>query len=436
MGDAVKLARDADFPGALAVYDELLGRLDADILHLNRGRVLQKMGRCWDARAAYDRADQAPHDPTIERKAFDTRLERYNDELEGSCRGRVVVACDLPETRILYGGKELACDGTEIEYDAGKHQIHGLIFGEPLLAEVTVRGTRTAKVELNPTPRQRLGIGRALLNLNQAERARRMLERVIRDNESQEAYLYIAETLIQLERCQAAAAALEDAPGAPPSASLSRVEFESRLSDLQDAFHDDCGERVLLKCSPGAVNLRIDSGSRIVCSPAPIYLSIGPHTVVAQPAEPSDATRASLRRDFVVEAGKANTVVLDLQRPETITSTGVWGIVASTLGVGLVAGAVVLDISVIGPEIEKYDEANRTFSGASKLQAQANRIETLQIVDISMFVVGGALVATGATLLLYDLLGWDEDASGGETTWAPSVGMHKDGGYVGLEFDF
>jgi tetratricopeptide (TPR) repeat protein len=433
MDDAVKLARDGNVAGALEVYDELLAATDADILHLNRGRVLQKLGRCWDARAALDRAGQSPRDPTVDRAALEKRIERYGKELENDCRGRVVVTCELPETFILHDGAELPCDGTSLEFDAGKHTIEGEIFGQRVEANVTVRGTRTSKVTLAPDPKQRLGIGRALLNLNQAQRARRLLEKVLRDEESQEVYLYIAETLIQLDRCQAAAAALEDAPTAPPSAAISRVEFESRLSDLQDAFHADCGERVLLKCTPAALNLRIDGGSRIVCSPAPIYMSIGDHTVEAEPAEASEGVRPNLRRAFTVEAGRANLVELNLGSPETISGTTLWGIGSLAVGVAVVGGAIALDVAVIGPDLDDYNERNREFANSASLQSAADRLDNLQTLDISLFVVGGALIATGSALLLYELLGWgDDDGGGDETAWAPTLTPLESGGFVGI----
>ncbi len=433
MDDAVKLARDGDLPGALGIYDEIVAQVDADIVHLNRGRVLQKLGRCWEAREAYDRADQSPRDPTVAREALVQRLERYGKALETDCRGRVVVTCELPETLVIHAGKELACDGTALELDAGEHTIRGSIFGQRVEAQADVKGTRTAKITLAPGPRQRLGIGRALLNLNQAERARRLLERVLRDEESQEVYLYLAETLIQLDRCQAAAAALEDAPGAPPSAAISRVEFESRLSDLRDAFHADCGERVLLRCTPAALNLRIDGGSRSVCSPAPIYMSIGEHTVEAEPAEEGDGIQPSLRRTFVVEAGRANTVELNLGQPESISDMTLWGIATLTTGALVVGSAVVLDIAVIGPDLQDYNERNREFAGAASLQSSADRLRTLQTVDIGLFIAGGALLATGSALLLYDLLGWGEgDLGAGAAAWLPRVGVTDRGGFVSV----
>ena len=96
-----------------------------------------------------------------------------------------------------------------------------------------------------------------------------------------------------------------------------------------------------------------------------------------------------------------------------------------------------LDATVIGPDLDTYNELNREFSDSAELRSRADRLETLQAVDIGLFAVGGGLLAAGTLFLLYDVLDWgDNSYTEPELSWTPRALWLENGGVVGVGGSF
>lgn len=405
INDALDLARAGERDAALKAFDALLAELDMDLLHLNRGRVLQKMGRCSEAREAFDRVLNAPRDPNVSRKAIKTSLERFRQALESECPGQIIVQCAMPEMTVaINGGPQRPCDGKPVELLPGEHEVVGTAFGQRTTAQVTLRGTYQETVSLALEQQDLVAVGRALMGQQNYQRATEIFEEVLRQQPSQAAYLYIVESLIGQHQCQGAFVALEEAPEMPPTSALSPVEFSRKSEDLRQAFGDVCGEPVQVTCKPAQMTLFIDGGAPQVCSPRPIFLKEGKHTLTANLASGTDAPALTVTRNLTVVKGAANRVQIDLSQDEALGELGWWGIGTAATGAVVLGTALVLDLALIGPAQDDFDQDNQTFRDLQGLRDQRNRIETLQLTNTVLLATGGAMVLTGAGLLTFDLV--------------------------------
>lgn len=405
---AVEFARAKEYEAALEIYNQLVQELDLNLLHLNRGRVLQKLGQCQEAAAAFKRVPNAPRDPAIAFESIQSSLLRYTETLENSCAGTLVVSCEDPQGSFrLDNGPEVACGSPLNVEKPGKYTVSANFYGQTIAKDVHIRGTRRNSALLTFSRAQLIAAGRYLLGHKDYANATLLFERAMRGGPgTQDLHLYIAEALIGQERCQSASLALKDAPGAPPSSELSPIESARRVEDLRLALSRTCGEQVLITCNPADLTLRIDKGAPQVCSPAPIFLHAGEHTIEGTVQGEPGEEDVRLTRKIEVTQGTVHRVEMTLVR-DGLGPMGTWGIVSASVGTAAILGAIVLDLTYLSAEIDEYKTINNLYRDHNHIRETRDEVKNLQLLNQGLLTAGGALVITGGVLVLTDL--WDED---------------------------
>lgn len=434
LNQAVDLAREERFPEALAIYDDLVSALDMDLLHLNRGRVLQKLGRCQDAAAAYGRVSTALRDPNIDLKTIQSSLRRYTEELEGQCPGTLQVQCAFPGTLVRVDQeKARPCGQRPWTVPPGEHELVATLAGQEIRQPVQVRGARSQEVRVELTRPQMMAAGRFMLGQRDFSAATTFLEAALRARDAQDAYLYLAEALLGQQQCQPAALALEQAPQALPSSQLSPVEFARRRQDLQQLLADTCGQQVLITCQPDQLTLRIDGGTPRVCSPAPIFLKAGEHSIKATRYRGPDQEPRVLTQVVQVQPGQLNQVQMDLSDEDEISPLTLWG--AGGLGAGalMLGSALLVDVALLQPALDEYQRDNLRYRDAAALRNSRDRVEALQVTNQVLLIGGGLLLTTGGALLAWDLLLGEEEPPGDSARARLGVELGPEAGLLFLQ---
>lgn len=415
---AVGLAREERYAEALAIYDQLVRELDMDLLHLNRGRVLQKMGRCVQAREAFDRVLKAKRDPNIAESTIRDGLKRYSEELSATCKATLQVLCGLPAMQVRIDGQApISCTkANNLKLDPGRYQVEVEAYGQTATKMVALKAGREEMVRMNFKRDQQVAVGRMLLGQGKAAEALEFFEGALKNGGAQDVYLYVVEALLERRLCQSANITLETAPTAPPSNTLSPLEFSRRLNDMRKAFSATCGEKVLVQCKPADMTLRIDNGTPQICSAAPLFLPVGEHTIQATRAQDAEASepelgpdgapvvKAPLRmtRTVNVQPGKVHRVEIDMTEPERFGSLTTWGAVLGGAGVAALLTSVVIDQALIAPEIDTYNSLSDRFSETSELNETRDTIDTLQLTNTLVIGTGAALILAGGVLVAVD----------------------------------
>lgn len=150
--DAMEARR---FDEAAALWEEALGRGEFNLFWLNRGRALQRLGRCDEARVALRKAGQAPpvQDPPLAR--VEEALARYLSapEMGQHCPGRLILACKPAEMTITLDGQpQGVCAARPLTLSPGPHKVRGEAWGDVIEQTVTVIGEDVAEVTLEIAP--------------------------------------------------------------------------------------------------------------------------------------------------------------------------------------------------------------------------------------------------------------------------------------------
>lgn len=150
---------------------ELLAEAEAfgsrNLIHLARGRVLQKLGRCTEADRQYTLALEAPPVPSPSPAAVEARVVVYRDELHQLCPATIEVRCAPPDATFEVDGVPRPCGAFELA--AGSHRLE-LSRGRTRLAQdVELRGLEHRTVDMalpssgRPLAVASIGSGVALL---------------------------------------------------------------------------------------------------------------------------------------------------------------------------------------------------------------------------------------------------------------------------------
>lgn len=122
-----------------------LGELN--IAWLNLGRSLARLGRCEEAREAYERALRAPTVASPAPAEVRDIVARYEAELIESCTGTLVLRCAPPTLRVsIDGAAPQPCPGEPLSLSWGTHEV----------TWSTPRGTQRAEVAVEPGRRVEL----------------------------------------------------------------------------------------------------------------------------------------------------------------------------------------------------------------------------------------------------------------------------------------
>ncbi|MEZ4459953.1 MAG: tetratricopeptide repeat protein [bacterium] len=132
--EGVRALVEKDYSKAVGSFQSSLRLGEANITWLNLGRTYQKMGRCLDARDAYEKAKTAPPvaSPTLDE--VEKVRTAYASELPAVCPAVVTVKCD---SGLTINGTPSTCNepheippGTHTFAAAGNEQTLDLAEGE------------------------------------------------------------------------------------------------------------------------------------------------------------------------------------------------------------------------------------------------------------------------------------------------------------------
>ena len=405
---ALELVRAEKLKEALVIYDELAAELDMNLLHLSRGRVLQRLGRCWEAQEAYARVDTAPRDPSFAAAEVAALRDDYAKGMETECAGRLKVACVPGEMLIqIDDGEAVVCGDSPIEVPAGEHVLKGIFHGQVSEVTVSIKGLGDHEVTVEMSHKQLVSAGKVLMGQDRTEEALDILEDALRKQESRVVYLTMSEALVQGEQCQSGWLALESARTAPLSGSLTEVELSRRINDLEGYFSNHCGERVQFRCKPAEMTLRIDGGKPQPCSATTVFIEEGLHSVEGRLVMAGQEEPLTLKRFFRAAPGEMTIVELRMVELE-LGPMATWGFTTGITGLGLMATALILDQTLLESELDAFEEDNNRFRGEAALDASRQTIERTRLANKILLSSGAAMVAIGATLLTIEIMSLEE----------------------------
>ena len=124
---------------------------ELDLLYFNLGRALQKGGSCAEADQMFRKALTAPALGTPPHEVVVGAVKDSRLELERTCDGVLVVACDPPALQLTVDGVVSAC-GKDLSVAAGERLLVGTYDGRRETAKVAVRGLRRTEAKLVVPP--------------------------------------------------------------------------------------------------------------------------------------------------------------------------------------------------------------------------------------------------------------------------------------------
>jgi tetratricopeptide (TPR) repeat protein len=123
----------------------LLGEIN--VSHLNLGRSLSRLGRCDEARRAYQQVDASPHVMSPSRDEVLAVLSKYQAELEEQCR--LTIAVDCPTEALSRVGQEewQSCPLSARPFVAGQYLVE--VRGEGVrYTELVELGSESVRVSV------------------------------------------------------------------------------------------------------------------------------------------------------------------------------------------------------------------------------------------------------------------------------------------------
>ena len=421
LDEAAELVQANALEEALAIYDALLGEVELDLLYLNRGRILQRKGDCEGALEAFQRVPKAPRLQGVSPEQILKPLQRYRDELEATCPGTLKVSCGQPGMALtlrrddVSEPPELAC-GEGVELAAGVWQVKGTLHNQTTTEVVTVRGTRETAAEVRLSPQGLVRAARVLLGGARYAEAQTLLEEALARDETQQTFFYIGEALMGQGKCQLAYLAIQQVESSRPSSELSPLQLAQQLDVFDEAFRDTCGERVEITCVPADATLRIDGGAPQVCSPAPVFLPAGTHTLTGSVPARAGQLATAVTREVTIGPGEVNRVELVVIEEKVFGALGWTGVAAASLGMGALISAVLVDRLVLVPKDEEFERLKREGSSEAVLSAELDEIEKVQRTNLWLAGAGLTILLLGGGLMLADTVltqpTSDEDETG------------------------
>ena len=129
---ANKAYQAEDYDKAITLFELALDEGEINILYLNLGRALFKLGRCDEADAMYAKAIKAPTMVSPSAAEIKAKIDEYRRDMGRECPGTLVVKCE-PSTLVLTidDGDARLCDGAPITLPAGSYKIKGAMSGKP-----------------------------------------------------------------------------------------------------------------------------------------------------------------------------------------------------------------------------------------------------------------------------------------------------------------
>ncbi len=278
-------------------------------------------------------------------------------------------------------------------------------------------------------------------------RAVSLYETSLESGQANITWLSLGRALFKMGRCADASQALDKVMTAPRVPKPSPEEVEAALERYRLEMAELCDGKLKVVCAQPEVQIQIDEGPKQACSAAPMSIAPGAHRLRATlhglsqerkvSIEPLKTSRVEVafERDAVVLAllkggqcdkarqfmgadeptgdvkaafdascGPAVVATPDGGGPGGLSTAG-W-VLTTVGGAALLLGTTV-DIVVLGALFSDLEDAGQRGAADEFAEIESDIAET-QAVNLGIFVVGGALAATGLVLILLD--GDDESA--------------------------
>lgn len=233
--------------------------------------------------------------------------------------------------------------------------------------------------------------------------AEALLRSALRIRDQNVLHLSLARALLMQGRCQEAVDELERAETAPPVPSLGPGEVRARLAQYRADVERSCPGSVRVLCEPADMRIRIGDRREESCRTGRVTLMPGDYLVQGRVAH------RTVRSSVAVRAMREATVELMLAAsPERAgaghgraSSVGPWRTIGWTSGIAgsiLLGAALVLDLALTGEAIDSFQSA--AHAGDPEAAGLKRDAESWQTGTLAAYLSAGALLATGAVLLL------------------------------------
>jgi len=151
---AVQAIIDEDYQAAERALRSALTLGEANVLYLNLGRALHRLGKCEAALEAYESVTSAPAVEAPSPDEVAAVLERYRGEVDPTaCPAIVKISCAHEATRISIDGADPeSCPTSAVQLEPGEHEVVGTL-GEQTQAEtLELDGMETATLSIDLMP--------------------------------------------------------------------------------------------------------------------------------------------------------------------------------------------------------------------------------------------------------------------------------------------
>lgn len=217
-------------------------------------------------------------------------------------------------------------------------------------------------------------------------------------------HLSLGRALFHAGRCAEADEELDRALSAPAVAEPPAEEVARRVAAYRQDLRRSCPGSVVVSCEPASIRARFDDSLEIECG-EPMSVPPGDHVIRGR----LDG-RTVTQRVTVEPLGRA-TVVLRIEAaprpvptvrvaPPTMPAFRRWGWILAVNGATVLAATAVVDVAVLGSEIDGFRRAVR--DGQVVAGSLKERVDVIQALVIGAYVMGGLLIAGGGVLLLAD----------------------------------
>jgi hypothetical protein len=239
--------------------------------------------------------------------------------------------------------------------------------------------------------------------------------------------------------CAGAVQAFDEAASSPGDATKEEIGETLRRYRMQ--LPEACGQ-LLLSCK-GEVEVQVDGGPRSVCSPQPVWVTVGTHEVVAHYDDGAVSRSVDVKGGFVREvilappAKVVEKVVAPVEpkpvepkpvEPSEGSSTlAIVGWTSGGVGIAVLGTVVALDVTWTTP---RYDRL-RDNTDAARHPGLKTDFEDAQAINQTLFYTGAGFVALGAAFLLADFFS-DEESDPQAISVTPLLTPNSVG--IGVQF--
>ena len=221
-------------------------------------------------------------------------------------------------------------------------------------------------------------------------------------------WLNLGRTLLSMGRCEEALSALDKVATAPRVASPSPSEVAEVVARSRERAPTLCPGQLTITCADPETRVRVGEEERGACGGlgGPIDLKAGEYVVEGRLGEERESHRVT------IQGLRGETVTFQLKPAVTeppppveppqegLGALQLTGLIVAGVGAGALAGGLILDLAVIGPDLDELDAMQREPGREDDYNALKSDVEGRQGTAAVLLIGGGALVAAGAVLWL------------------------------------